>query len=77
MTVYGGYDNGLDVFEYLSWLFRHITAANHNFTDEFLEELMPWSANSGQSEHPFRLAETDVPFFRNLQPWSEKAQENS
>ena len=35
--------NGLDVFEYLSWLFRQITAANHNFTDEFLEKLMPWS----------------------------------
>ena len=35
--------NGLDVFEYLSWLFRQITTANHNFTDEFLEKLMPWS----------------------------------
>lgn len=35
--------NGLDVFEYLSWMFRQITAANHNFTDEFLESLMPWS----------------------------------
>ena len=28
---------------YLSWLFRQITAANHDFTDEFLEKLMPWS----------------------------------
>jgi hypothetical protein len=35
--------NGLDVFEYLSWLFRQITAANHNFTDDFLEKLMSWS----------------------------------
>ena len=35
--------NGLDVFDYLSWLFRQITAANHHFTDEFLEKLMPWS----------------------------------
>ena len=35
--------NGLDVFEYLKWLFRQITAANHNFTDDFLEGLMPWS----------------------------------
>ena len=35
--------NGLDVFEYLSWMFRQITAANHNFTDEFLESLMPWN----------------------------------
>ena len=35
--------NGLDVFEYLSWLFRQITAANHNYSDGFLENLMPWS----------------------------------
>ena len=41
--------NGLDVFEYLSWLFRQITAANHNFTDEFLEKLMPWSEQAQEN----------------------------
>ncbi len=41
--------NGLDVFEYLSWLFRQITAANHNFTDDFLESLMPWSENAQEN----------------------------
>ena len=41
--------NGLDVFEYLSWLFRQITAANHNFTDEFLENLMPWSEQAQEN----------------------------
>lgn len=41
--------NGVDVFEYLSWLFRQITAANHNFTDEFLEKLMPWSEQAQDS----------------------------
>ena len=41
--------NGLDVFEYLSWLFRQITAANHNFTDDFLESLMPWSEKAQEN----------------------------
>ena len=41
--------NGLDVFEYLSWMFRQITAANHNFTDEFLEKLMPWSEQAQEN----------------------------
>ena len=41
--------NGLDVFEYLSWMFRQITAANHNFTDEFLESLMPWSEKAQEN----------------------------
>ena len=41
--------NGLDVFEYLSWLFRQITAANHKFNDEFLESLMPWSENAQEN----------------------------
>ena len=41
--------NGLDVFEYLSWLFRQITAANHNFTDEFLEKLMPWNEQAQEN----------------------------
>ena len=41
--------NGLDVFAYLSWLFRQITAANHNFTDEFLEKLMPWSERAQEN----------------------------
>ena len=41
--------NGLDVFEYLSWLFRQITAANHNFTDDFLEKLMPWSEQAQEN----------------------------
>jgi hypothetical protein len=41
--------NGLDVFEYLSWLFRQITAANHNFSDEFLESLMPWSEKAQEN----------------------------
>ena len=41
--------NGLDVFEYLSWLFRQITAANHNFTDDFLESLMPWSEKAREN----------------------------
>ena len=42
--------NGLDVFEYLSWMFRQITAAaNHHFTDEFLENLMPWSKQAQEN----------------------------
>ena len=41
--------NGLDVFEYLSWMFRQITAANHSFTDEFLESLMPWSEKAQEN----------------------------
>ena len=41
--------NGLDVFDYLSWLFRQITAANHHFTDEFLEKLMPWSEQAQEN----------------------------
>ena len=41
--------NGLDVFDYLSWLFRQITAANHHFTDEFLEKLMPWSKQAQEN----------------------------
>ena len=41
--------NGLDVFDYLSWLFRQITAANHYFTDEFLENLMPWSEQAQEN----------------------------
>ena len=41
--------NGLDVFEYLSWMFRQITAANHQFTDEFLEKLMPWSEQAQEN----------------------------
>ena len=41
--------NGLDVFEYLSWLFRQITAANHKFTDDFLEKLMPWSEQAQEN----------------------------
>lgn len=41
--------NGLDVFEYLSWMFRQITAANQNFTDEFLESLMPWSEKAQEN----------------------------
>jgi len=34
---------------YLSWLFRQITAANHNFTDDFLEKLMPWSEQAQEN----------------------------
>ena len=41
--------NGLDVFEYLSWLFRQITAANHKFMDDFLEKLMPWSEQAQEN----------------------------
>ena len=41
--------NGLDVFEYLSWMFRQITAAYHSFTDEFLESLMPWSEKAQEN----------------------------
>ena len=41
--------NSLDVFEYLSWLFRQITAATHNFTDEFLEKLMPWNEQAQEN----------------------------
>ena len=41
--------NGLDVFDYLCWLFRQITAANHNYTDEFLESLMPWSEKAQEN----------------------------
>ena len=41
--------NGLDVFDYLNWLFRQITAANHHFTDEFLEKLMPWAEQAQEN----------------------------
>lgn len=34
--------NNLDVYKYLNYLFRWITVANHEFTNEFLESLMPW-----------------------------------
>ena len=39
----------IDIMAYLSWLFRQITAANHNFTDEFLEKLMPWSEQAQEN----------------------------
>lgn len=42
------YDNGKEK-PYLSWLFRQITAANHNFTDEFLENLMPWNEQAQEN----------------------------
>ena len=37
------------IFEYLSWLFRQITTANHIFRDEFLENLMPWSEKAQEN----------------------------
>ncbi len=41
--------NNIDVFKYLCYLFRQITAANHNFTDDFLENLMPWSEQAQEN----------------------------
>ncbi len=41
--------NDMDVFDYLSWLFRQITAVHHYSTDEFLEKLMPWSGQAQEN----------------------------
>ena len=41
--------NNVDVFKYLCYLFRQITVANHQFTDEFMETLMPWSDHAQEA----------------------------
>ncbi len=41
--------NNVDVFKYLCYLFRQITVANHQLTDEFMETLMPWNEQAQEA----------------------------